>query len=70
MVTPAARREAVEHPRSAFLVSERGRVRLLRRIEPRFAIAASDLLMKLYERVSASWLRTAAASVIGASTFF
>ena len=70
MVTPAARREAVEHLRSAFLVSERRACSSLRRIEPRFAIAASDLLTKLYERVCASRLRTAAALAIGASMFF
>ena len=63
-MTPAARGESVEH----FLVSEGGRVRHFRQIEP--AIAASDLLMKLYERVAASWLCIAAASAIGSSTFF
>ena len=70
MVTPAAKREAVAHLRSAFEVSERRACSTLATDRTSVRFAVPDLMMKLYELVCANWLHAAAASAIGASMFF
>jgi len=70
MVTPAAKREAVVHLRSAFEVSERRACSVLEADGPRSAIVVRGQMMQPCEHDCVSWLRNGVGSATGACTSF